>query len=41
MKKLNSKKKIEYLTKLAMENEELKESVKSLSATVDELKKES
>lgn len=32
------KKRIEYLTNLAMENEELKESVKSLSATVEELK---
>ncbi|MEK4501812.1 hypothetical protein [Bacillus sp. FSL R12-0069] len=33
------KKRIEYLTNLAMENEELKESVKSLSSTVDELKR--
>lgn len=33
------KKKIEYLTNLAIENQELKESVRSLSTTVEELKK--
>ncbi|OJE47666.1 hypothetical protein BAQ49_05430 [Bacillus proteolyticus] len=38
LQNIKLKKKLEYLSNLAIENQELKESIKELSVTVEELK---